>query len=103
MLEEMKEDFQGFFQGVRQVLRAREEGKLTDIEGAVIELIDVPKDYITAIETVLGGQAQHIVVESDQAARAAINWLKKTIADGQHFCRCSLSSRAFYQVKESRN
>lgn len=77
MLEEMKEDFQGFFQGVRQVLRAREEGKLTDIEGAVIELIDVPKDYITAIETVLGGQAQHIVVESDQAARAAINWLKK--------------------------
>ena len=78
MLEEMKEDFQGFFQGVRQVLRAREEGKLKDIEGAVIELMDVPKDYITAVETVLGGQAQNIVVETDQAAREVINWLKKT-------------------------
>ncbi|MFD1067607.1 chromosome segregation protein SMC [Oceanobacillus locisalsi] len=78
MLEEMKEDFQGFFQGVRQILRAREEGKLSGIEGAVIELMDVPKDYITAIETVLGGQAQNIVVETDQTAREAINWLKKT-------------------------
>lgn len=78
MLEEMKEDFQGFFQGVRQVLRAREQGNLTNVDGAVIELIDVPKDYITAIETVLGGQAQHIIVDTDQAARAAINWLKKT-------------------------
>ncbi|WP_080874785.1 chromosome segregation protein SMC [Oceanobacillus timonensis] len=78
MLEEMKEDFQGFFQGVRQILRAREEGKLSGIEGAVIELMDVPKDYITAMETVLGGQAQNIVVETDQTAREAINWLKKT-------------------------
>ncbi|MFD1850411.1 chromosome segregation protein SMC [Oceanobacillus bengalensis] len=78
MLEEMKEDFQGFFQGVKAVLRARGENKLADIHGAVIELIDVPKAYITAIETVLGGQAQHIVVKDDAAARNAIFWLKKT-------------------------
>ncbi|MEN2766478.1 chromosome segregation protein SMC [Ornithinibacillus xuwenensis] len=78
MLEEMKEDFQGFFQGVKAVLKAREDGKLHSIHGAVIELIDVPKSYITAIETVLGGQAQHIVVESDESARKAISWLKQT-------------------------
>ncbi|RDW19458.1 chromosome segregation protein SMC [Oceanobacillus arenosus] len=78
MLDEMKEDFQGFFQGVKAVLKAREENQLDQIEGAVIELIDVPKKYITAIETVLGGQAQHIVVQDDQAARNAIMWLKRT-------------------------
>ncbi|SHF50849.1 chromosome segregation protein SMC [Ornithinibacillus halophilus] len=78
MLEEMKEDFQGFFHGVKSILKAREDSLLQDIYGAVIELVDVPKEYITAIETVLGGQAQHIVVENDAAARAAINWLKKT-------------------------
>ncbi|WP_010093475.1 chromosome segregation protein SMC [Ornithinibacillus scapharcae] len=78
MLEEMKEDFQGFFQGVKAVLKAREDRKLTSIHGAVIELIDVPKTYITAIETVLGGQAQHIVVENDESARKAISWLKQT-------------------------
>ncbi|RLL45288.1 chromosome segregation protein SMC [Oceanobacillus piezotolerans] len=78
MLDEMKEDFQGFFQGVKAVLKARENHKLADIYGAVIELIEVPKEYITAIETVLGGQAQHIVVKDDKAAREAILWLKKT-------------------------
>ena len=78
MLEEMKEDFQGFFHGVKAVLKARDEQKLTHIHGAVIELIDVPNQYITAIETVLGGQAQHIVVDDDQAARKAITWLKQS-------------------------
>lgn len=78
MLEDMKEDFQGFFYGVKAVLKARESKKLDGVHGAVIELIDVPKPYITAIETVLGGQAQHVVVNDDQAARRAISWLKKT-------------------------
>ncbi|MEN1966905.1 chromosome segregation protein SMC [Lentibacillus sp. N15] len=78
MLEEMKEDFQGFFNGVKAVLKAREEQRLAAIYGAVIELVEVPKNYITAIETVLGGQAQHIVVEDDGAARKAITWLKQT-------------------------
>lgn len=78
MLEEMKEDFQGFFNGVKAVLKAREEQKLDMIYGAVIELVDVPKNYLTAIETVLGGQAQHIVVADDVAARKAIAWLKQT-------------------------
>ncbi|WP_339227679.1 chromosome segregation protein SMC [Oceanobacillus sp. FSL K6-2867] len=78
MLEEMKEDFQGFFHGVKAILKAREDKKLENIYGAVIELIDVPKKFITAIETALGGQAQHIVVTDDLAARKAIAWLKKT-------------------------
>ncbi|WP_217585634.1 chromosome segregation protein SMC [Lentibacillus saliphilus] len=78
MLESMKEDFQGFFHGVKSVLKARDEHHLSNINGAVIELIDVPEQYVTAIETVLGAQAQHVVVKDDQAARTAINWLKKT-------------------------
>src|SRR5699024_4418062 len=41
-------------------------------------LIDVPEQYITAIETVLGAQAQHIVVTNDQSARQAIAWLRRT-------------------------
>ncbi|QDP40148.1 chromosome segregation protein SMC [Radiobacillus deserti] len=78
MLEDMKEDFQGFFYGVKEVLKAREDKILQEIEGAVIELIQVPADHITAIETALGGQAQHVVVKNEQSARKAINWLKQT-------------------------
>ncbi|MRH42230.1 chromosome segregation protein SMC [Aquibacillus halophilus] len=78
MLEDMKEDFQGFFQGVKEVLKARENNELEHINGAVIELINVPAKFITGIETALGGQSQHIVVKDESAARSAINWLKRT-------------------------
>ncbi|KGX88477.1 chromosome segregation protein SMC [Pontibacillus litoralis] len=77
MLDEMKEDFAGFYQGVKEVLKARQNQQLTGIEGAVAELIDIPNEYMMALETTLGAQAQHIVVQSEQHAREAIKWLKK--------------------------
>jgi chromosome segregation protein len=76
MLEEMEEDFSGFFQGVKEVLKARNQ-TLNGIEGAVAELISVPKQYETAIEIALGGAMQHIVVDSEQNARNAIGFLKQ--------------------------
>ena len=42
MLEEMEEGFAGFFQGVKEVLKAR-GNKLQGVEGAIAELITVPK------------------------------------------------------------
>lgn len=78
MLEDMKQAFQGFYQGVKAVLRAREEQILDGIYGAVIELIDIPKPYTDVIESVLGSQAQYLVVRDEHAARQAIAWLKQT-------------------------
>ncbi|MGE1161819.1 chromosome segregation protein SMC [Peribacillus simplex] len=75
LLEEMEEDYAGFFQGVKEVLKAKET--LRGIEGAVAELIKVPKEYETAIETALGGAMQHVVVEREEHAREAISFLKK--------------------------
>nr|WP_263328020.1 chromosome segregation protein SMC [Neobacillus sp. Marseille-Q6967] len=76
MLEELEEDYSGFFQGVKEVLKARGK-KLHGIEGAVAELVTVPKEYETALETALGGALQHIVVDNEQNARAAIQYLKQ--------------------------
>lgn len=78
MLEEMRDGYQGFFYGVKNILKAKNKNILTNIHGAVIELIDVPEKYISAIETILSGQAQNVVVTDDQAAREAISWLKQT-------------------------
>ncbi|MFJ7751969.1 chromosome segregation protein SMC [Peribacillus muralis] len=75
LLEEMEEDYAGFFQGVKEVLKAKDT--LKGIEGAVAELIKVPKEYETAIETALGGAMQHVVVEREEHAREAISFLKK--------------------------
>lgn len=76
MLEEMEEDYSGFFQGVKEILKARGK-KLNGIEGAVAELVNVPKEYQTALETALGGALQHIVVDTEQNARSAIQFLKQ--------------------------
>ncbi|GHH96529.1 chromosome segregation protein SMC [Neobacillus kokaensis] len=76
MLEELEEDYSGFFQGVKEVLKARGT-KLEGIEGAVAELIHVPKEYSVALETALGGALQHIVVDTETNARTAIQYLKQ--------------------------
>ena len=76
MLEDMEEDFAGFFQGVKEVLKARGT-RLQGIEGAVAELIQVPKQFETAIETALGGSLQHVVTDNEENARSAIQFLKK--------------------------
>lgn len=76
MLEELQEDYSGFFQGVKEVLKAR-GNKLQGIEGAVAELVTVPKEYETAIETAFGGALQYVVTENEGNARAAIQFLKQ--------------------------
>lgn len=76
ILEDMEADFSGYFQGVREILKERNR-KLSGIVGAVAELIHVPKKYEIAIETALAGALQHIVTETEEDARMAIQFLKK--------------------------
>jgi chromosome segregation protein len=76
MLDEMQEDYTGYFQGVKEVLKARDH-ELQGIEGAVAELIQVPKQYEMAIEVALGAATQHIVVKDEPSARSAIQFLKR--------------------------
>ncbi|MED0656705.1 chromosome segregation protein SMC [Anoxybacillus ayderensis] len=75
MLEAMQQEYAGFFQGVKEVLKAKD--RLQGIHGAVVELMTVPSELETAIEVALGGAAQHIVVENEQSAREAIQFLKR--------------------------
>lgn len=76
-LIEMKENFQGFAYGVRQILQAKKQGILKNIEGAVIDLIQIPNELMTAMETILGHQAQYLVVPNEESARETIAWLKR--------------------------
>ncbi|MBC1893165.1 chromosome segregation protein SMC [Listeria booriae] len=77
-LAELADDYAGFFQGVREVLKAKK--KLNGILGAFVELVDIPEHYQKALEIALGANAQHIIVRDDQAARDAISYLKQTRA-----------------------
>jgi len=75
-LEELQEDFAGFNQGVKEILKARGT-RLVGIKGAIAELITTNKQYEIAIEIALGAATQQIVVENDEHARRAIQFLKQ--------------------------
>ncbi len=72
----MAADYTGYFYGVQNVLRNREQFK--GLFGPVSELITVPKQYTQAIETVLGSQLQQLVVDSQQTGKAIITYLTRT-------------------------
>lgn len=74
-LQDLQENYTGYYQGVRIALQHRQQ--LSGILGAVAELIQVPAEYTLAIETALGGAMQHIVVRDEQDARQAITFLKE--------------------------
>ncbi|MEW9104877.1 chromosome segregation protein SMC [Paenibacillus sp. S-12] len=77
-MQELQNDFDGFMLGVREVLKAsRRPNGLQGVHGAVAELIRVPEQLETAIETALGAALQHIVMENEAVSRNAIMFLKQ--------------------------
>lgn len=77
MLEDLERNLEGFSHSVKTVMREKQHGRLTGIHAPVSKLISVPRDYSVAIETALGFSAQHIVVDSEEDAKAAIGMLKR--------------------------
>lgn len=78
-MKEMQDALDGFMQGVKEVLKAarRTSGGIEGVHGAVAELVRVPQRIEVAVETALGGAMQHIVMEDERTARAAIAFLKQ--------------------------
>ena len=74
----MERDFESFHKSVRMVMQESRKGVLRNIHGPVSKLIRTHDDYTVAIEIALGGAMQDIVVDTDQDAKAAINYLKRT-------------------------
>ncbi|MCP8853604.1 chromosome segregation protein SMC [Latilactobacillus sakei] len=74
-LAELNDDYAGFYQGVKAVLKQKQQ--LPGLLGAVAELMTVPNDYQQAIELALGAQLQQIVTTDEKTAQQAIDYLKR--------------------------
>lgn len=78
-LTEMEQNLEGYNRSVRQVLKECKEsdefGK--GIHGALAQLIKVDKKYEAAIEMSLGSALQNIVTQTEEAAKKAIEYLKR--------------------------
>ena len=78
LLEEMERNLEGFSHSVRIVAKQSQRGELRGVRGPVSRLIQTDGDYALAIETALGGAAQHIIVEREEDAKRGIAYLKDT-------------------------
>lgn len=73
-LENILKNHSNFYAGVKSVLQ--EKNRLGGIIGAVSEHLTFDVRYQTALEIALGASSQHIIVEDEQAATKAIDFLK---------------------------
>ncbi len=79
MLEDMENDYDGYARSVKAVLKAPELKNIS-IMGTLSSLVEVKSEYVTAVETALGGALQNIVVETEEDAKEAIAYLRHTKA-----------------------
>ncbi|MFC4760700.1 chromosome segregation protein SMC [Fructobacillus durionis] len=75
--ESSLDEYAGFYQGVKNLMAPAVKRNFPGIRGVVAELVDVPKRYTKAIETVLGGALQNVVVDSTKTAKAIVQYLTK--------------------------
>ena len=75
LLTEMEKDYEGFTKAVKLVCQAR--GTLRGIHGPVASLMKTEQQYSLAIEIALGAGLQNIVVDREEDAKSAINFLKQ--------------------------
>lgn len=77
-LENILRNHSNFYAGVKSVLQ--EKDRFGGIIGAVSEHLTFDVHYQTALEIALGASSQHIIVEDENAATKAIDFLKRNRA-----------------------
>lgn len=77
-LENILRNHSNFYAGVKSILQ--EKDRLGGIIGAVSEHLTFDVHYQTALEIALGASSQHIIVEDENAATKAIDFLKRNRA-----------------------
>jgi chromosome segregation protein len=77
-LLEFQENYEGFQEGVRAVMRKRKEEERLGrgIRGMVAEVLETDPEFETAVESVLGDKLQYIIVEEQEYGLQAIEFLK---------------------------
>ena len=77
LLSEMEKEYEGFNKAVRVVMQAAQHNTLRGIHGPVASLMRVDTKYAVALEIALGAGMQNIIVDREEDAKSAINFLKQ--------------------------
>jgi chromosome segregation protein len=94
VLAEMESSYAWFSDAVRELMNARDDDELKcNIRGAVAEILHVDASHRQAVEAVLGGRLQALVVDSVGDACAALEHLKRTGTGRNHFIPLSVTNK----------
>ncbi len=77
-LEELEAQRAGYAQGVQAVFAAAGDARLRGVVGTVADLLEVPRELEHAVEAVLGERLQWVVMETFEAAKAALGYLGRS-------------------------
>jgi chromosome segregation protein len=82
-LRELQENYAWCSEGTKSIMKAEKVNNLDVLPretflGLVADVLDVPKNYETAVEAVLGEKLQYIVVKSQKDGVEAIDYLKNS-------------------------
>jgi chromosome segregation protein len=101
LLEDMEKSFDNYSKSVRAVMQSHQNGELkgTGILGTVAQLLKVPEKYTLAMEAALGAIMQNIVTKTEEDAKRAIEFLKRTKAGRATFLPVSASRGGILEEK----
>lgn len=86
-LKELQDGYEGYQYAVRNALTYARRSGLKGVHDVVAMLLQVPREYETAMDMALGGAMQNIVTETEQDAKVLIDYLRKTGLGRATFCR----------------
>lgn len=101
-MKNIAERYDGYGGSIKRVMEQKDSVK--GIIGVVADIIDVDREYETAIETALGGNIQNIVTQDETVAKKMIRMLKDTKGGRATFLPLtSVKDRGEFNRPEVRN
>ncbi len=77
LLADMSREMEGYAHSVRSAIRRARETGMGGVYGVLSQLLEVPRQYETALDMVLGAAQQHIVTEDEETAKRLIEYLRQ--------------------------
>ncbi len=76
-LKELQDGYEGYQYSVKNALTYAKRAGLKGVHNVVAMLLQAPREYETALDMALGGAMQNIVTETEQDAKALIEYLRQ--------------------------
>ncbi len=75
-LKKLRTQFEGFHEGIKSLMSQQNGERISGIREVLVEVLQTPSEYETAIETALGDKLQSVIVNSYSDSMEAIGYLK---------------------------